>query len=41
MSGAGILGNFEDKTIPPNTGQDTPTLIITGFSIFGAVEIED
>ncbi len=41
VSGAGILGNFEDKTIPPNTGPDAPTLIITGFSIFGSVEIED
>jgi predicted membrane protein len=41
VSGAGILGNFEDKTIPPNTGPDAPTLIIAGFSIFGSVEIED
>jgi hypothetical protein len=41
VSGAGILGNFEDKTIPPNTGPDAPTLIVTGFSIFGSVEIED
>ncbi len=41
VSGAGILGNFEDKTIPPNTGPDAPTLIITGYSIFGSVEIED
>jgi cell wall-active antibiotic response 4TMS protein YvqF len=41
VSGTGILGNFEDKTIPPNTGPDAPTLIIAGFSIFGAVQIED
>jgi predicted membrane protein len=41
VSGAGILGNFEDKTIPPNTGPEAPTLIVTGFSIFGSVEIED
>lgn len=41
VSGAGILGNFEDKTIPPNTGPDAPTLIITGYSIFSSVEIED
>jgi Domain of unknown function (DUF5668)/Cell wall-active antibiotics response 4TMS YvqF len=40
-SGVGILGNFEDKTIPPNTGPDAPTLIVTGYSIFGSVEIED
>jgi ABC-type multidrug transport system fused ATPase/permease subunit len=41
VSGVGILGNFEDKTIPPNTGPDAPTLIVTGYSIFGSVEIED
>jgi len=41
VSGAGILGNFEDKTIPPNTGPDAPTLIITGLSLFSSVEIED
>jgi hypothetical protein len=41
VSGSGILGNFEDKTIPPNTGPDAPTLIIAGFSIFGSVQIED
>lgn len=40
VNGAGILGNFEDKTIPPNTGPDAPTLVITGYSIFSAVEIE-
>ncbi len=41
VSGAGILGNFEDKTIPPNNGPDAPVLVITGFSIFSSVEIED
>jgi hypothetical protein len=41
VSGSGILGNFEDKTIPPNTGPDAPTLIIAGFAIFGSVQIED
>ncbi len=41
VSGIGILGNFEDKTIPPNIGPDAPTLIVAGFAIFGAVEIED
>ena len=41
VTGAGILGNFNDKTIPPNTGPDAPTLVITGSSIFSQVEIED
>ena len=41
LNGAAVLGNFEDKTIPPNTGRDAPTLIITGHSIFASVEIED
>ena len=41
ISGAGILGNFEDKTIPPNTGPDAPVLVITGVAVFSSVEIED
>lgn len=41
VHGVGILGSYEDKTIPPNTGDDAPVLIITGYSIFGSVEIED
>ncbi len=41
ISGASILGNFEDKTIPPNTGPDAPVLVITGVAVFSSVEIED
>ncbi|HEY7211264.1 MAG TPA: LiaF domain-containing protein [Bryobacteraceae bacterium] len=41
VQGASVLGNFEDKTIPPNTGTNAPVLVITGWSIFGSVEIED
>lgn len=41
ISGASILGNFEDKTIPPNSGPDAPVLVITGVSILSSVEIED
>jgi hypothetical protein len=41
VSGVGVLGNFEDKTIPPVTPDDAPVLIITGLAIFGSVEIED
>jgi hypothetical protein len=41
VSGSGVLGNFEDKTIPPAIGPDAPTLIIAGFCMFGSVELED
>ena len=41
VKGVGILGSFEDKTIPPGTGVDTPIVVISGYSVFGAVEIED
>ncbi len=41
VSGVSILGSFEDKTIPPNSGPDAPTLIVTGFSVFGSASIED
>jgi len=41
LTGTSVLGNFEDKTVPPNTGASAPSLVITGWSVFGAVEIED
>jgi predicted membrane protein len=41
IHGAGVLGNFEDKTIPRALTLDAPNLIITGYSIFSAVEIEN
>jgi predicted membrane protein len=41
VKGIGILGSFEDKTIPPGTTVDTPIVVISGYSVFGAVEIED
>ncbi|HLH05196.1 MAG TPA: LiaF domain-containing protein [Bryobacteraceae bacterium] len=41
MRGVSVLGNFEDKTLPPNTGLSAPALVITGWSVFGSVEIED
>ena len=41
VNAASILGSFEDKTVPPNTGPDAPTLIITGLAVLGSVEIED
>jgi predicted membrane protein len=39
--GASILGAYEDKTIPPNTGPNSPTLVVTGFSVFSGIEIEN
>lgn len=39
--GASVFGAYEDKTIPPNTGPNSPTLVITGQSIFASVEIEN
>ena len=39
--GASIFGAYEDKTIPPNTGPNSPTLVITGHSVFASVEIEN
>jgi len=36
-----ILGNIEDKTIPPTTGTETPWLVIAGYSAFSSVEIEN
>ncbi|MBV9612374.1 MAG: hypothetical protein JO091_07870 [Acidobacteriaceae bacterium] len=38
-----ILGNVEDKTLPPRTvaGVDPPTLVITGQSVLGSIETEN
>ncbi len=41
MPASSILGNIEDKTIPPTTGTETPWLVITGYSAFSSVEIEN
>jgi predicted membrane protein len=41
VNGTAILGSYEDKTIPPRASAETPTLVITGYSVFGSVEIED
>lgn len=39
--GVSVMGAYEDKTIPPNTGPNAPSLVITGFSVFSSVEIEN
>ena len=41
VTGLGVLGAYEDKTIPPNQGPLAPLLIVTGLAMFGAVEIEN
>jgi predicted membrane protein len=41
MPASSILGNIEDKTIPPTTGTETPWLVITGYSALSSVEIEN
>jgi hypothetical protein len=41
VTGVGVFGAFEDKTIPPVTPDDAPVLIVTGLSVFGAVSAED
>jgi len=38
--GDNLLGNFEDRTIPPNTGADAPELVLTGACTMGSIEIE-
>jgi hypothetical protein len=39
----GVLGNIEDKTIPPRPDrtQDAPTLVLTGSSVMSSVELEN
>jgi hypothetical protein len=39
-NGANVMGAFEDKTIPPNTGADAPQLIVTGSTVMGSIEVE-
>jgi hypothetical protein len=43
VQAAGVFGSVEDKTIPPRTGSgpNTPLMIITGQSVFSAVELEN
>lgn len=41
INGMGVLGAYEDKTIPPSQIAGAPLVNITGFSVFGSVEIEN
>jgi len=42
IQGAAVLGAYSDKTLPPTTPDlETPTLIVSGYSVFGSVEIEN
>lgn len=41
--GFGIFGGYEDKTIPPTPqdGASAPTVVITGYAIFGGVAVQN
>ena len=41
--GFGIFGGYEDKTIPPRPqdGVTAPTVVITGYAIFGGVAVQN
>jgi predicted membrane protein len=39
-NGDNFLGNFEDRTIPPNNGLGAPELILTGSCTMGSIEVE-
>jgi hypothetical protein len=41
INGIGVLGVYEDKTTPPSQIAGAPLVNITGFSMFGSVEIEN
>jgi predicted membrane protein len=41
--GLGIFGGYEDKTIPPRAqdGVTAPTVVVTGYAIFGGVAVQN
>jgi hypothetical protein len=39
-NGENIMGNFHDKTIPPNTGAEAPQLVLSGNCTMGSIEVE-
>jgi len=41
INGAGLMGNYEDKTVPATAGAEAPTLFVSGYAILATVEIED
>lgn len=41
VKGVAILGGFEDKTTHPAPDQPSPTLIVTGFAVFGGVSVQN
>jgi hypothetical protein len=43
MRGMGIFGGYEDKTVPPRPveGVTPPRLLVTGYAVFGGVNVEN
>jgi predicted membrane protein len=41
IHGAGIMGNYEDKTVPAAACAEGPTLFVSGYALMAEVEIED
>ena len=41
MSGMGIFGGYEDKTMHPNDPASAPQLVISGYAIFGGVSVSN
>jgi len=39
-NGAQVMGNFQDKTVPPLAGSAAPQLILTGYIFMGTIEVE-
>jgi predicted membrane protein len=43
VHGLAVFGAYEDKTVPPRppAGTESPRLVLTGFTVFGAVTVEN
>jgi len=43
IHGLAVFGAYEDKTVPPRppAGTESPRLVLTGFTVFGAVTVEN
>lgn len=41
VRGVAMLGGFEDKTLHPVPAHSSPTLVVTGFAMFGGVSVQN